>query len=314
MNRIVNSQNNPTAIKQLAAQAALYSRAKSLFSLQLFLSVPVVIIFALVALALDKEWFGVRKRDISAYIGALGMCLALMDTLLFNPLISHLRQKAATIQQCFDSAVLELPWSEISYGKRPDQEDIESWAKNNKKNLDAGKFNDWYRPEIVDLPLDAARLLCQRANCWWDMQLRRRYNIFAGGIGIGLFSSLMAISFGLDVTTTTFFSLVVAPFLPFVATAPRLILDNMAAIARLETMKVAIEDSWSRALQQPYEPTTLVVCASNIQSGIFSNRSQNPLIFDWLADWLRPRNEELQRQSVQQYVLDFKEAHPRLYA
>lgn len=313
MNRIGESQNKPAAIKQLAAQAALYSRAKSLFSLQLFLSVPVVIIVALAALALDKEWFGLGKRDISAYVGALGMCLALLDTLVFNPLISHLRQKAATIQQCFDSAVLELTWSEISYGKRPDQEDIEAWSKRNKNRLDAGSFTDWYRPEVVDLPLAAARLLCQRANCWWDMQLRRRYNIFVGIVGIGLFSSLVAISFGLDVTATTFFSLVIAPFLPFVATAPKLILDNIDAIDRLETMKTAIEDSWNRALLPSYEPAALLLSANDIQGGIFSNRSQNPLIFDWLADWLRPRNEELQRQTVQQYVADFKVAHPHLY-
>ncbi|VXC04778.1 S-4TM family putative pore-forming effector [Massilia sp. 9I] len=313
MNNIVELENKPAAIKQLAAQAALYSTAKTLFSLQLILSVPVVIGVAFLALALDKEWFCLQKRDISAYVGAFGMCLALLDTLLLNPLISYLRGKGATIQQSFDSAVLALAWNDISYGKRPDQEDIEFWAKRNEKLVAAGKFSNWYRPEVRDLPADAARLVCQRANCWWDMQLRRRYNICIGIVGVLLFASLIGISLALDVTTTTFFSLVIAPFLPFVATAPKLVLDNREAISRLEAMKAAVEDSWSQALQHPYDPAVFAPSSQSIQGGIFNNRSQSPLIFDWLADWLRPQNEELQRQSTEQYVADFKTAHPHLY-
>lgn len=313
MNSIVELQNKPTAIKQLAAQAALYSTAKTLFAVQLFLSVPVVIFVAFAALALDKEWFGLAKQDIAPYVGALGMCLALLDTLFFNPTISYLREKAATIQQWFDSAVLNLPWNEIAYGKRPDQEDIEFWAKRNQRLMDLGKYNDWYRPEVHDLPPEVARLVCQRANCWWDMQLRRRYNLFVGIVGIGLFGTLVGISLALDVSTTSFFSLVLAPFLPFVATAPKLVLDNRDAISRLETMKSAVEDGWSRVLGNSYNNDDLTSAARDIQSGIYNNRHRNPLIFDWLANWLKPQNEELQRQTTQRYVADFKAAHPHLY-
>ncbi len=313
MNNIVELENRPEAIKQLAAQAALYSGAKSLFSIQLFLSVPFIIIVAFAALALDKEWFAVTKVDISPYVGVLGIVLTLLDTMVFNPLISNRRSTAAKIQQCFDSTVLNLPWNEIVYGARPDQEIVEEWAKKNTRLVTSGKFDNWYRVEVRDLPHEAGRLVCQRANCWWDMQLRSRYNVTVGVVGVVLFATLVGISFGLDLTMSNFFSLVAAPFLPFVAIAPKLILDNRDAISRLQFMKDMVEETWNKALQPTYDVDALKSRSQAIQEGIYNNRSQNPLIFDWLANRLKPKNEDLQSKTTKQYVAEFKAAHPGLY-
>ncbi|WP_305825838.1 S-4TM family putative pore-forming effector, partial [Massilia brevitalea] len=219
MNNIVEAENKSESITQLAAQAALYSAAKRLFSIQLILGIPVIVIVAIAALALDKEWFGLPKRDISPYVSIVGLALVLLDTILINPLIGARRSAAAKIQQCFDSAVLRLPWNEIAYGSTPDPEDIEAWAEKNAKLVASGKFNDWYRVEVRELPHETAVLVCQRANCWWDMKLRKRYNIAVGIVGALLFSTLLGVSVWLDLSATSIFSFVVAPFLPFVAIA-----------------------------------------------------------------------------------------------
>jgi hypothetical protein len=314
MNRIVELQNKPQAIKQLAAQAALYSAAKTVFSIQLILGVPVVVAVALAALALDKQWFGLPKKDIAHLVGASGMLFALLDIFMWNPIITRYREQAAKIQQAFDSSVLNLPWNEIAYEKRPDPEDIEVWAKKNRfYTSGSSKYADWYRIEVSELPAEVARLVCQRSNCWWDMDLRRRYNRIIYAIGGMLFVSLVGIAIGLNCTAETFFGLVIAPLLPFLTTGPKLVLDNRDAISRLESMKGALEGAWNQVLQGSITIQELTVLSDDIQGGIFNNRKQNPLIFDWLADKLRPANEEATRMTVEQYVAEFKATHPQHY-
>jgi hypothetical protein len=314
MNHIIELQNKPQAIKQLAAQAALYSAAKTVFSVQLMLSVPVVVVVALVALALDKQWFGLPKKDIAHLIGASGMFFALLDVFVWNPIISDYREKAAKIQQAFDSSVLGLPWNEIAYEKRPDPEDIEVWAKKNRFYTNgSNRYADWYRAEVRELPAEVARLVCQRSNCWWDMDLRRRYNRIVYALGGILFATLVGIAIGLNCTAETFFGFVIAPLMPFMTTGPKLVLDNRDAISRLESMKSVLDGAWNQIVQGSITEHELTVLSNDIQGGIFNNRKQNPLIFDWLAEKLRPANEETTRTTVEQYVAEFKASLPQLY-
>ena len=311
MNQIVELQNKPQAIKQLAAQAALYSAAKTIFSIQLILGVPVVVAIALAALAFDKQWFGLPKKDIAYIVGVSGMLFALLDVFVWSRLISHYREKAAKIQQIFDSSVLKLSWNEIAYEKRPDPEDIEVWAKKNQFYTNGSdRYENWYRTEVNELPSEVARLVCQRSNCWWDMDLRRRYNLMIYAVGAVLFVSLVGIALGLNSTAETFFGLVIAPLLPFLTTGPKLVFDNRDAISRLESMKETLEGSWNRIVQGNINKQEMTALSECIQGGIFNNRKQNPLIFDWLADRLRPANEEATRKTVEQYVAEFKAAHP----
>lgn len=313
MNNIVELENERGSISQLAAQAALYSAAKTLFSLQLFLSGPLIVGVAITALAFDREWFGLPKYDLAPYVSILGLGLVLLDIILVNPFVSKWRSLAAKIQQNFDSTILKLPWNKIVYGARPDPEDIEAWAEKNKELVASNEYKDWYRIEVRDLPHEAAVLVCQRANCWWDMKLRLRYNTAIGISGIFLLAFLLGISVWLDLSTTSIFSFVVAPFLPFLSIAAKLMTDNNDAISRLEFLKDAVEESWTQALQRGYNPNSLLLQSQVIQEGIYQNRNQNPLIFDWIAKKFKPKNEALQSKSSKQYVADFKAAHPYLY-
>ena len=239
------------------------------------------------------------------------MLFALLDIFVWSPLISRYREKAAKIQQTFDSSVLALSWNEIAYGKRPDLEDVEVWAKKNQFYTNgSNRYENWYRIEVNELPNEVARLVCQRSNCWWDMDLRRRYNRMIYAVGAVLFLSLVGIALGVNCTAETFFGLVVAPLLPFLTTGPKLVFDNRDAISRLETMKEALDESWNRIVQGKINKQEMTALSENIQGGIFNNRKQNPLIFDWLADRLRPANEDTTRTTVEQYVTEFKAAYP----
>ena len=301
MNHISAKQNEAIAIKQLAAQRALYSRAKALFAVQLTLNVPVLIILAVVALALDKEWWGLPKIDLAWVIGLAGAACLLLDALVWNILIIRLRDHAARIQQAFDAEVLEIPNNEILYGKPADREKVEVWSEGYPvdKLVD---LKDWYRTEVAVLPMDAARLVCQRANCWWDMDVRRRYNWFVG-ISVALFMiAMIGIAIALDCSTKTVFGLIVAPILPFLTMAIKLIQDNNDAINRLQSMKDAIESMWDRVIAKTVSDAELKEFSQSVQAGIFMNRKSNPLIFDWVHNRIRPKHEKTLSRTTAAYV------------
>jgi hypothetical protein len=304
MNSIPKKQNEALSIKRLAAQRAVYSRAKTFFGLQLLLNIPVVILIAIVVLALDKEWFGLPKYDIAWVVGATGILFLMMDTLFWNTKINTYREKAARIQQAFDCEVLVLPVDEITYGKAPDKEEVENWS-DAFPSAQLGDLHDWYRPEVGSLPLESARLICQRSNCWWDMDLRRRYNKVVFVVATIFLLSISIIAIALDCTTKTIFGQILAPSLPFLTIAIKLIKDNNDAIDRLQAMKETLDSLWETVLKKGISDADLRESSIRIQAGIFLNRKNNPLIFDWIHQRIRPKHESTTSKSTIEYVTEY---------
>lgn len=309
MNNIVSKQNSEVSIRRLAAQRALYSSAKNSLAVQFVVSVPIVILIALAALTLDKGWLGFPKKDIAWVVGLAGVSFFLAIELWFNPRMNNQKETAARIQQCFDSDVLGIPMCEITYGKPPDQEIVEVWAdKCFASGIPAKEFKNWYRVEVANLPMEVARIICQRANCWWDEELRRRYNLLIRVVGIVLFVGIVFIVLRLDCTATMFFGLVVPLMLPFMSVALKVIQDNKEAISRLAAMREGINDAWQKILHNTITNEELISLANAIQGGIFNNRRNNPLVFDWIHRRLKPQNEDAAGKSTTFYVEQFERA------
>lgn len=305
-NQIVQQQATSMCFKLLAAQRALYSHAKQILAAQLVLGVPVVVVIALVIVAMDKQWFGLPKADLAWLVGASSLLFVLLDLLVWNPLISRRRDLAARIQQRFDAEVLGIRWEETLYGALPDPEDIELWADTYTRGAGSlSDFNGWFRPEVAALPMDVARLVCQRANCWWDMDLRRRYNVAVYLSGVLVLASVVALALTLDFNSKTFFAYVIAPLLPFVSVGPKLILDNNDAIVRLQTMKLALESAWGRILNGTLSSDELVWISTCVQIGIYNHRRNSPLVFDWVHNRARKRNERASENATVALVNEY---------
>lgn len=307
MNNIVSQQNSEISIKRLAAQRALYSSAKHFLTAQFVFSVPIAIFIAFAALALDKEWFGLPRTDIAWFVGLSSGISFLVIELYLNRIMNNKKETAAKIQQCFDSDVLGMAMCDITYGKPPDQETIEVWAK----ICFAGgtpkeEFLNWYRIEVAGLPMDVARIICQRANCWWDEDLRRRYNQLIYLVGVALFTVILIIVLALDCTVTIIFGLIVPLILPFVSVASKVIQENGAAIERLSSMREAVNNVWQKILRNTVTNEELISLANTIQAGIFSNRRNNPLVCDWIHSRLKPQHEDTTSASTTFYVEEFK--------
>ena len=167
---ITIEQNTAKQLQRLGAQRQLYAAAKKVFGVQVALSGPGAVAVALLVIAYPA---------CKGYAALWGIIVALCDLLWLTPWQKRLRDVAARVQEAFDCDVLALPWNDVKAGTRPDPELIK--AQSDKYQVWAAKMpplSNWYASAVGDLPLHIGRLACQRSNCWWDSQQRRRYAVW----------------------------------------------------------------------------------------------------------------------------------------
>lgn len=312
-NPIAIKQNSDINIKRLEAQRRLYSEAKRLMGAQVFLSVPVIILLSFVALMFDKGWiiesYDIKKADLAWLVGAAGVFIAFLEVVWFTPMIGHYKEQAAKIQQCFDCDVLGLHWNEILCGKSVDFELVEKWSRKYRaKGLPRTDLENWYSVALAGVPLAVTRMLCQRTNCRWDVDLRKNYNVLMYCIGAGLFLLLISVAFALDMTMKNFFAVVLAPSLPFAVFASKTIIDNKDSIGRIDSIKDAIDGIWEKTLKKKVTEREMHEFSQLVQDGIYMNRKNNPLIFDWVHFLSRNENEILMNKSAENCVDEYNKA------
>jgi predicted pore-forming effector associated with SMODS systems len=285
MNNIPHNQLQTKALDCLAAQRYLYSKAKKVQAWQIVLCVPCVAVWSLLVFAFPelKVW------------GAMwGGLVTLLDPLLFNRWQQSLKQQAAKIQELFDSEVLQLEWRALKVGNPPDAEAIaEASANYKRKHRDYSALRDWYPVSVGQLPLYLGRIICQRANCWWDSKLRRRYATGVGAI-VGTLS-VFVFSIGLigGFTVDRFFMVVIAPLMPAFALGTRQYTDHQQSATALDRLKEHAEKIWKNAKEKKSLPEELTKESRDLQDEIYDCRRKNPLIFDWIYTRLK-RDHEIQ--------------------
>jgi len=167
MNDILKKQNSEKQLRRLAAQRQLYSTAKRIFGAQLVLGGPIAVICAITALAI---------QSVEGYVAAWGVLITLLDLLWLEPWQKRLRERAARIQEIFDCDVLQLSWNDIKVGSKPDTELVKEQADKYFQYVQNPlPLSNWYPTVVGSLPVDMARIVCQRSNCWWDSNQRKHY-------------------------------------------------------------------------------------------------------------------------------------------
>lgn len=284
MHSITTEQNADRQLLRLAAQRQLYATAKSVFGMHFFFSGPVAAASILLAIG----W-----PSIKGYVALWGMLILLMDLLLFTPWQKRLRESAARIQESFDCDVLDLPWNGLKVGKVPDSELVKEQAEKYARWADTmPPLTDWYPLETAELPPHIGRIVCQRANCWWDAKQRRRYAlVIIGGVAAVVVVMFVA-SLGREFTVDDFVLKAFAPLAPMLALGIRQFIENTDAAARLDKLKEHSEQLWGDALGGRSESQSTIDSRS-LQDEIFDSRKRSPFVFDSIFKWLR-RDYELQ--------------------
>jgi hypothetical protein len=294
MNEITIQQNQPHQLERLGAISQFYLQAKRLLGLNMLLSVPLALVWSIVVAV-------VPTLDI--YAAVWGILITLLGILVLNPAQKDLQTKAAKIQQLFDCELFQMDWQDFNIGSPPSRETIfRANAQYTKSNPAYEKLKDWYPLPISTLPLPLARLVCQRTNCWWDAELRRRYAAWDIAI-LGILSVLVLV-IGLigGLTLAKFCSVVAAPLSPALSLGITQYRENMQAATNLDRLRDKAEDIWFRALKQQETPQALHHYSVQLQDAIFDNRSNSPLIFNWFYNWLRDEKQASMNKGAETLV------------
>jgi len=297
---IVEKENQQKSIERLAAQKEVYFQAKRLFFWQFLVTTVMTAVLALLALVL--LYFG---RSIDWVRASYGIAVAFADLFLFAGFINFLKQKAATIQECFDCDVLELDWNQILVGDKPLAEDIKKYSDKHLlrvKNFD--KLKNWYAETIKDVDGPAAKLICQRSNFAYDYAIRKSFlrSVIFGTIAVLLLVALCALI--ANVSSRSLVVTLALPILPILTFSGKLYSDHKGSIGNLESLRKTLSSVWSGLLAgNPTNPETFL---RQIQDKIYLNRKNSPLVPERFYEHLRSNLEQEMHYSVSDLVDEYK--------
>lgn len=301
-NTIPQAQNEPQQLGRLAAQRCIYTRAKRVVVAQLV----VTMISPLVAAGLVAAWI-----ELKGWVVFVGVLIAVVDALFLDRWQKHLKQHAARIQELFDTEVLDLPWHDVKVGQQPDVEDVIAACRPLKKKDPSYKaFRDWYPPAVGALPFHLARIVCQRANCRWDAMLRKRYRAAVLTGLVLLIISVVFIGFVGGMTIDKVFVAMAAPLLPSILWTIRETRSQSETADALDKLKGHLQTLWDGAHQGRISPSKVLTQSRDIQDEIYDRRRLTPLIFDWIYNLLRARQEEEMTMSADQMVEQYLQFNP----
>jgi hypothetical protein len=310
-NSISYKQNLSEPLNCLAAQRTLYSKAKQLSLTQILLSVPLIIVIAIITMVFNdkslSQKIGVQQIDISWIAAFVGVSVALFDLFVITPAINTLKDKAAKIQELFDTSVFQLPWNGVAAGRMPDHEEIIKYSRRIRENPEEiNKLKNWYSDKLDSMPLSISTIMCQRSNLWWDLDLRNYYSNIITFVAFILFFILLCIGLYDELTLKKFFLVVLAPALPIIIFAARQRIDNRNAINQLTYLKDLLNTGWNEILSMDLSDDDILGLARKLQDQIYLNRKNNPLIFDWIYELRKSKQHESMFYSIDQMITEYE--------
>jgi len=281
-NGITSRQNSPENVRLLAAQRCLYSRAKRLAAIQVFLAglTPVV---GAIAVALNP--------DADTWAAFAGIVVAFVDTIWLDPKQKRLRNLGASVQESFDCNVLQLPWNAALAGRRPSPEDIHEAAEGHTPSS-AAPLENWYPHAVSVLPLYQGRLICQRTNCWWDSKLRQRYGNWIFGTVFVLSVCVFALGLLNGMSLQKFVLAVMAPLLPAALWAGREWRRQSETALESDHQKEETESLWNQVVGGEVAELEVSRRSRELQDAILVRRRGNAPVFDWVYRRLRSKQED----------------------
>ncbi len=287
-------QNKPDRLELLRAQRLFYARAKLYQNM-----------FALLALLLPAIGivFGASFPEIRPFLGLGSILLLLLEVGVISRKQKEDCKRGAKIQEQFDTEVLKLGWNQLVAGRRVDAEEVRAITATPVADAEYNRLMDWYEPVVSLIPLGLGRLICQRTNLAYDMRVRKEYAgilLWAAGL---LFVALALTGLYQGLKLNDLILTMCLPVLPLAAYVLREHRKQNDTIETLTTLKSEVEKMWEKALAGA-SSDELTTSSRALQDAIYRHRASNPLVFDWLYNKLRAREEGLTRHAVEKMVAE----------
>jgi hypothetical protein len=270
----VSKQNSKQAINMLAAQRAIYSRAKVYWG--------AVIVMSGLALPLISV-YSIFNKYYAAYAALLSFGILFLNGLVLIT-IKRMVTNAAAIQDLFDSYVLDVPKNYILIPSDVN-ELISEWSAVYFKKHDKSQITDWYAASLRQMGQTKATLTGQSINAWWDGSLRQAY--LTGQVTIAGFIILSVLTLGLmqNLSLEDFILAILVPVIPLVQIILSELYKNYVATQ-------GARKNLDKAQGLLNNSTASKVEIRMLQDSIYLHRVSSPLVFDFIY-WLSQKKKEL---------------------
>lgn len=292
--RIDVEQNKAEHIELLRAQRLFYARAKLRQSSFALLAVTLPIIGVI---------FGASVPEIRPYLGLGSILVLLLDVGFVARRQREDCKRGARVQEEFDTEVLFLGWNSLVAGRKVDAEEIRSVTATPLSESELKRLTDWYEPVVATVPLPVGRLICQRTNITYDLSVRKRYAgmLLASCAALSVALTVFGLYQGLS-ANSLILSLYL-PALPLIAFLLREHRKQDETIETLTSLKSSVEGFWEKAMNGA-STDELNSDSRALQDAIYRHRASNPLVFDWLYDRLRAKNEDVTHHAAAKLVAE----------
>ena len=281
MHNILVNQNKPENILRLAAQRQLYKEAKWFFKMQIFLTVPITIVLSLLRL-IPESVFGFSLVSVTAF---LSVVVALGDLIVDFFYVSDLKTKAAKVQEDFDCSVYEMPRNEVFCKKNIPAESVKKFSRKYVPNPKS-PLEDWYPVEIRNYPKEKAIFVCQKTNLHYDRTLRSKFIRDSLLVATSILALIVTCALIVNPSTAGFFTLFIAPALPILVLALKILFSHLKAIRASNELHEIIN-----SLNEKNSGITMNELR-DVQNRIFCIRKDGPLVPEEFYNKKRKKLEE----------------------
>jgi hypothetical protein len=256
----------------LRASSYLYSKAKLISGLQVFLTILVPVVLSALSVLFSRE--SQQGTGLKGWAAFYGIVVVLLDSMFLDKTQKSLKKEAAQIQELFDCELFEIPWNEFKAGDKPTPEKIDQSSRALKRELTEREMN-WYPGVVGRLPLYLCRLVCQRTNIWWDGELRRRYAFWLSTFAVGMLLLAAIVGMVKNMSLVTFVLTIMAPLFPAAMWFIRERNRQKESMATLDRLMKHTTNLWTNVLDAKMSPADALDKSRELQDEIFVHRSSN---------------------------------------
>jgi len=300
MNTIQTDQNSTRNLGLQAAKSYYYAIAEKTQTLQLIV---------LVANALFWPAFLAWKPNLKVWSALAALLIPGMEVVVLEPLQTKWRTYGAKIQEVFDCNVLRLLWNDFKVGEGPREEEIAfGISKFRNAKGDEAALRDWYSFDFGDLPISHARVICQRANAWWDSELRQKYiAVIWWSIGaLGVLALVIGIATGLTVEKLVL--AVIAPITPICMWGLKEVQKQSRVVSDGDRVVKHLGALWQDVCSGSVAEHELEIESRSLQNEIYDRRKGNAVNPQWLYWKKRKEFQQLMVEAANQLVSDYRSA------
>lgn len=240
----------------------------------------------LIAAIMDKSKFDLTTATI------LTLCAYVLLGSFGKKEMASKQSLASKIQCLHDYLTLGVGYKPNEFDLPPSKVKklAEKWLKS-KAELKKKELANWWNKSLSKVSFPQARLICSYSTINWEVELRKKYQLF---LTLILFASLLLpflISLLFKLNAYEILVLAVAPFTPFLSLVLEEWLGNKSCLESAEKIRRDCQDTWLKVVNQSISEENLITETNSLMENWQAYRLSALPIFDWLY-WLTRKQME----------------------